>query len=197
MIDYFDDLFGPYPFTSYGAVVVDEPLGLALETQTVSTFGSDLLDEEIVAHELAHQWFGNSVTVERWQDIWLNEGFATYGEWLWAAHAGGNDVDTLARQTAGEAGDGRDLGPPPGDPGPGELFAPSIYVRGALTLHALRLTIGDNLFFAVLQAWTGSNSGGNATTEEFIALAEQTSGQRLGDLFDAWLDAETMPALPG
>ncbi|HET6834443.1 MAG TPA: M1 family metallopeptidase [Acidimicrobiales bacterium] len=120
MIDFFDDRFGPYPFATYGAVVVDEDLGFALETQTLSLFGSDMLAEPIVAHELAHQWFGDHVSLGGWRDIWLNEGFATYAQWLWAEHRGDGTVDEIALASA-RTTPGLDV--PPADPGAASCFA--------------------------------------------------------------------------
>lgn len=193
MIAFFEELFGPYPFEVYGAVVVDEPLGLALETQTLSIFGIDSADSEsTVAHELAHQWFGNSVTPATWQDIWLNEGFATYAELLWREHRGGGTPDDFAEAAAGQA---VLLATPPGDPGPDGLFAPSVYDRGALTLHVLRHHIGDDAFFTLLRTWCEVHAGASASTADFEALAEEVSGQDLDELFDAWLRAPEMPSL--
>ncbi len=260
MITYFEFVFGPYPFEAYGATVVDQALGAALETQTLSTHGRDATAESVVAHELAHQWFGNSVGLERWRDIWLNEGFATYGEWLWTEHTRGatardeqvrrwyavlaardrlhdrealqgmnarelvdlvfaafpgfiseEDVRSrlgvkskaeLERRSASEALEQLDLPPPAlqpvtiGDPGPDSLFRGAVYGRGGLTLHALRLRLGDELFFQTLQTYTERYRHATVTTEDFIAVAEQTSGQDLDAFFDAWLHQTALPPIP-
>jgi aminopeptidase N len=193
MIDAYDDLFGPYPFVAYGAVVVDEPLGYALETQTISIFGPDSASSEtVIAHELAHQWFGDAVSPATWQDIWLNEGFATYAELLWQEHRGSGGPDEFA---AAYRGGSSLLDLPPGDPGPDELFAATVYDRGALTLYVLDRTVGRDTFLAILSTWLERYDGSSASTADFETLAEEVSGQELTAMFDAWLRAPEMPAL--
>ena len=200
MIDVFEDQFGPYPFENYGAVVVNADLGFALETQTLSVFGADLVDsfasrEDIVAHELVHQWFGNHVTVAQWQDIWLNEGFATYGEYLWEEAIDPDyDIDAAVRRDYEDLG--FLLGVPPGAPPPGDLFNGSVYIRGAFTLHALRTTIGDDAFFRLLATYVEEFGGGNAETSDFVSLAEDISGQDLEEFFQGWLYDTQVPPLP-
>jgi aminopeptidase N len=197
MIDYFAETFGPYPFANYGVLVVDEPIGFALETQTLSLFPGGV-DEETVAHELAHQWFGDAVSPAQWTDIWLNEGFATYASWLWLAEgsgAGGGPaaVDDVAEATARM---GEDLRLPPADPGgPEDLFDASVYYRGALTLHVLRHAMGDEKFFELLRTWVDRYSGKSATSAEFEALAGDIAGTDLSSLFDAWLRSDELPRL--
>lgn len=196
MMDYFSEIFGPYPFSVYGAAVVNQNLGFALETQTLSVFGADALSDRIVAHELAHQWFGNSVSVQQWQDIWLNEGFASYAEFLWSDHASESfdtfiEMDRLHSVLEFVADD------PTGLPTQATLFAgPSIYNRGAMTLHALRITVGENTFFEILSEYYAAFAGGNANTDDFIGIAEQVSGTDLTELFDAWLYSVGLPPFP-
>jgi aminopeptidase N len=193
MIDAFEDWFGPYPFEVYGAAVADElDIPGALEVQTLSLFGSNAISELIIAHELAHQWFGDSVGLVNWQDIWLNEGFATYAEELWLESTQPGYKIEESFQFVASVDDGT-LDVPPGDPGPSELFGTSVYVRGAMTLHALRLEIGDDDFRTVLMSWTAEHRHASASTADFIALAEATSGQQLDELFDAWLFAPKLP----
>ncbi len=307
MIAFFEDTFGPYPFDTYGVVVVDTDLQFALETQTLTLFAQNWVSgtgqaEESVAHELSHQWYGDSVSLAAWQDIWLNEGFATYASWLWFEHEQGPDIlrrivtqtyTTIAREQqtfsiqlskqevlnalaallpdgymldadsaanvtrllskdalgsddiekfiagfppADITGDelltlvnvlpfdtvqlsGSDvadlesylkLGPPapgafrlpqsrfvpPGNPPSYDLFNVGVYQRGGLTLHALRLRVGDEAFFDILRAYYDRYAYGNASTADFIAVAEDVSGADLGDFFDAWLYNPTIPAIP-
>ncbi len=199
MIDYFSRLFGPYPFGEYGAVVVNEDVGYALETQTLSLFGRDMLGldpdgQQTVAHELAHQWYGDSVGIRRWSDIWLNEGFATYAQYLWQAHVDpAFDIDTTMAQLRAGGGDSLTK---PRDPGARETFSVSVYFRGALVLHALRRTVGDATFFRILSTWATEHRYGTATTAQFIALTERESGQDLGAFFHRWLDRDELPVLP-
>lgn len=295
MIDFFETVFGPYPFEAYGSVVHDIPLGFALETQTLSTFGNSFTSEGVIAHELSHQWFGDAVSPEAWQYIWLNEGFATYAEVLWLEHTNGENamnqrvrglyqnmayisipversaltnalgrlpltnkqfsqqdateaLNTLLRnvispiQTAmltsdigagsisdadlidlidsapfdsGELGVrdiydffiildlqdvANELGLNPdvlvGDPGADNLFSGQVYQRGGLTLHALRLEIGDDAFFDTLRTYTERFHNGNVSTDDFINVAEEISGQQLDALFDAWLYQPDLPDMP-
>ena len=195
MIEHFSELIGPYPFESYGAIVMEVPFGGALETQTRSIFGRTATVDMIIAHELAHQWFGNSISPATWRDIWLNEGFATYFHHLWTEHTKGATVFNATMRGMHGAIRARDL-PPPGDPALDELFGPAVYERGAWTLHALRLTLGDEIFFEILRTYYAAHAGGNATTADFIAVAETVSGEDLTAFFQAWLYAKEIPDIP-
>ncbi|SDD12279.1 Peptidase family M1 [Sanguibacter gelidistatuariae] len=200
MIDTFARLFGPYPFAEYTVVVTEDVLEIPLEAQGLSIFGANFLtagweSERLVAHELSHQWFGNSLTLRHWRDIWLHEGFACYAEWLWSQESGGPAAAAHAtEQWTRLATLPQDL--LLGDPGPDDMFDDRVYKRGALTLHALRLTIGDEAFFRVLREWVVRFAYRSVTTEDFVALAEEISGTSLRALFNAWLDARALPVLP-
>jgi aminopeptidase N len=200
MMNLFSSLFGPYPFDGYTIVVTEDELEIPLESQALATFGANHADgnggsERLIAHELAHQWFGNSVGLAAWSDIWLNEGFACYSEWLWSQENGGPSADTLARQHRRRlAAEPQDL--VLGDPGAADMFDDRVYKRGALVLHALRLTIGHEAFFELLQAWTSRYRFATVTTADFRALAASFSETPLDDLFDAWLTLPELPALP-
>ncbi|MCB0063700.1 MAG: M1 family metallopeptidase [Caldilineaceae bacterium] len=195
MIAYFSELIAPFPFESYGAIVMDAPLGGALETQTRTIFGRSATVDMVIAHELAHQWFGNSVSLASWRDLWLNEGFATYFQHLWTEHEKGEQVFQATMRGMHAALRNQQL-PPPADPPLNNLFGPSVYMRGAITLHALRLTVGDETFFDILRTYYDRFQGGNASTADFIAVAEEVSGEDLTEFFDAWLYGEEIPDLP-
>ncbi|MDF3043152.1 MAG: family peptidase [Thermomicrobiales bacterium] len=193
MIEVFTELFGPYPFASVGnTVFADTPLNAALETQGMIGYDRSAVNERTIAHEIAHHWFGNSVSLARWQDIWLNEGFARYAEILWAEAAHGPDAAAAAlnRQIAGFATVSRtadSAGVLIGDPGADHLFTEVPYAGGAVTLHELRQRLGDETFFRLLQEWAARYRYSTATTDDFIALAEEVSGEDLDAFFTDWL----------
>ena len=193
IIDYFSQEFGRYPFRSGGAVVDDEEIGYALETQGRS-FYSGGADTSTVAHEISHQWFGDSVTPRLWSDIWLNEGFATYAEWLWAEHDGGASVEESAAEIAAIPADDPFWATKVADPGAAGLFDSPIYARGGLTLVELRSTIGEEAFGTLLKRWAAENRYGNVTTADLQELAESVSGQDLTAFFDTWLRTPSKPA---
>ena len=201
MMEVLQRLFGPYPFGEYVIVVADDDLDDPIEAQGMSIFGANHVDgrrtyERLVVHELAHQWFGNSLTVADWRHIWLNEGFATYAEWLWSEESGGQSAQALARmwhtRIRTKPADLRI-----GDPGVARMFDERVYKRGALTLHALRAEIGDPAFFALVKAWTAEHRHGLVTTDGFIAMAEAYAARSLGMFFTTWLDSPGLPPLPG
>ncbi|MFH8488780.1 M1 family metallopeptidase [Streptomyces longisporoflavus] len=194
--DYWSKVFGPYPFEETGAIVDDMPqAGFSLETQTKPVY-SAIRSESTIAHELAHQWFGDSVTPEKWNDIWLNEGFATYSQWLWSEHKGTQSArEAFLAGYNSRPADSAFWQIVVGDPQRDTMFASAVYQRGAMTLQVLRERIGDKAFFELLPAWAEQNRYGNVTTAEFIRLAEKISGKQLDGLFRTWLFTKGKPAL--
>lgn len=199
ILRFLEGRFGRYPFDDLGGVVADPQVGFALENQTRPFYAPGFFrgqreDVLVVVHELAHQWYGDSVAVDRWRDIWLNEGFATYSEWLWSEPNGLGtaqaNFDALARIPAGEPVWKTVVA----DPGPDELFSFASYSRGAMTLHALRRRVGDRAFFTILRRWAAGKQDGNGSTPEFIELAEEVSGRQLDGFFREWLYKSGKPA---
>ncbi|MGW0882036.1 M1 family metallopeptidase [Streptomyces sp. NPDC002671] len=194
VLEWESKLFGPYPYRAAGSIVDHAPdVGYALETQTRPIYDS-APDLGTLVHENAHQWFGDSVSLTAWKDIWLNEGFASYAEWLYSEqHGGASAQKTFDALYARPASDTL-WAYPPGDPGGGaNLFGKPVYARGAMTLHELRRAVGDPVFFRILRAWAAAHRDGHATTAQFVKLAERESGKDLAGLFHTWLYAQGKP----
>ncbi|RJS45662.1 M1 family metallopeptidase [Nocardioides cavernaquae] len=200
MMQFFTERFGPYPFEGYTTVITNDDLEIPLESQSLSTFGRNFASAEwsevrLVAHELAHQWFGNAVTLRHWKDIWLHEGFACYSEWLWSEQAGPKSTAEWVEHYHRKLSDlPQDL--VLADPTPDLMFDDRVYKRGALTLHALRITVGDEAFFEILRRWVADNNGGTITTPQFVIHCEEISGKPLAGLFRDWLEETALPPLP-
>jgi aminopeptidase N len=197
IVDFLATQFGPYPFEAYGGIAVsDRRIGYALETQSRPVYGPAFFvsgpNDTVVAHELAHQWFGDSVSVRRWSDLWLNEGFASYAEWLWTEHDGG----LSAQRSFDRVYASMDWSKPSLDPGRAGIFGRPVYQRGALAVHALRLTVGDELFFRILKTWTAEKRNASVVTADLVTVAERVAGRPMRPLFDAWLSGTTAPPPP-
>ncbi|MEU4724408.1 M1 family metallopeptidase [Nonomuraea dietziae] len=191
--------FGRYPFRSMGGSVTSALPGFALETQTQPVYDPRFFragpDTYVVVHENAHQWFGDSVAVKDWKHIWLNEGFATYAEWMWSEKLGEGTAAEVADYFYGLwPADDEFWQVKPGDPGAADLFHNATYYRGAMALQALRVEVGDAAFWNIVKTWPTVKRHGNAETSEFIALAERISGKQLDAVFDTWLFTVGKPA---
>jgi aminopeptidase N len=188
---------GPYPFAQTGGLTTGLSVNFALENQTRPTYpymGDSANARSTVVHELAHQWYGDAVSVNEWKDIWLNEGFASFMElrydelkhhrsaasWLRTAYDNTPFNNSFwSTQVA--------------DPGVARLFANAVYYRGAMTLQALRNRVGNTIFWQIMRAWIAQEGGGNGSTADFIALAEDISGENLNSFFQAWIYSTTKP----
>jgi aminopeptidase N len=185
---------GPYPFDSIGGLVTRLDPGFALENQTRPTYPW-WVDHSTVVHELAHQWFGDSVSLRRWRDVWLNEGFATYMEQRWREdHGGPTTRQWLHAAYRALAGDHAFWQIPVASPGVDDIWSNAVYVRGAMTLAALRVRIGSQDFRTLLRTWVAEHRYGNGIIPQFEALAHRVSGQRLDGFFRAWLLDREPPA---
>jgi aminopeptidase N len=195
IIDYFSRVYGRYPFGQAGAIVDHaHKVGYALETATRPVFDR-APDIATLSHELAHQWYGDDVTVAKWRDIWLNEGFAEFSSWLYDEHTGGRTTaQHLTALLANPASDDDEWLPPPGNPGSAEgIFADSVYDRGAGTLAALRQTLGDHTFFTIMRGWLARHRYGNAVVGDFTAYASRVAHRDLGHFFYEWLYKKSKP----
>ena len=197
VLEWESKLFGPYPYRAAGAIVDHAPnVGYALETQTRPVYDR-APDLSTLVHESAHQWFGDSVSLTSWKEIWLNEGFATYAEWLYSEQHGGESAqDAFDELYERPASDGL-WAFPPADPGSGaNIFGTPVYARGAMTLQVLRRAVGDRTFFRILRAWAAEHRYGHGTTPQFEHLAERLSGKNLDALFHTWLYTAGKPNKP-
>jgi aminopeptidase N len=203
---------GRYPFEAYGVLVAEAQTGFELETQTLSLFERELFTarvhpgwaiESIMVHELAHQWFGDSVSPRTWSDLWLNEGHATWYEALYAAEKEGPSLEDRMREAYRSSDSWRaDGGPPaaPKAPEPGQkisIFRPIVYDGSALVLYALRQEIGRTAFEQLERAWVATYRDETATTADFVSLASRISGRDLREFFRGWLYGTKTPPMPG
>ncbi|MFI9760315.1 M1 family metallopeptidase [Streptomyces sp. NPDC051963] len=211
-IKWMESKLGSYPFETYGLLIAEADTGFELETQTLSLFERDLFVESgfpawfvdsIMVHELAHQWFGNSVSPRTWSDLWLSEGHATWYEALYAEEKADKAMRTRMKAAYANSDRWRAAGGPPAAPkvpGPGQkigIFRPNVYDGAALILYALREKIGRTAFERLERAWVREHQDGAATTAEFVRLASEVSGRDLGGFFQGWLYGKKTPPMPG
>lgn len=200
MLVFFTERFGPFPFDTYGvAVPLDGLRSIAFEAQTLSVVAPNLFfDDEtagrILAHELVHQWLGDWVSPASWREIWLNEGFATYFEWLWIEHSFGTSLATSVSDARRAVS--RDEETAADDPGRDRMFGTAAYQRGALTIDALHRTLGDAAFDRFLRTYLERFGGSVATTAELIAVASEAAGTDLTTFFRSWLGPGSLPERP-
>ena len=197
-LNMFIELYGPYPFDSIGAIVDwADNVFYSLESQTKPNYWH-VTNTATIVHEIAHQWFGNAVVLERWPDMWLNEGFATWSEWIWFEKTGGRtaqqEFDALyAIPEDSDAGQDLWFPAPNALADASELFHTPVYDRGAMTLQALRQKVGEEKFRQIVRSWYAENRHENVTTQDFIALSERVYGQQLDQFFQVWLFEEGRP----
>ena len=193
-ISFFEEILGPYPFDAYGTIVMPFPLGFALENQTLSIHGPYTINPYILAHEVAHQWMGDSVTVDDWSQIWLHEGFAHYLGQMFIADSTGQEIEAIMadeRRELAAAGSS-----PPGDIEIHEMFDfHAVYQRGALTLHALHALVGDDVFFDIIRTHYGQTAGGTTNTEIFLGIVDDLAGSYAVSLVESWLYDPEVPGI--
>jgi aminopeptidase N len=199
IVRWLETQFGKYPFGTWtGGVTTSLSAGFALENQGRPTYpylGNNGYSRSVVVHELAHQWLGDLVSVNRWSDIWLNEGFAQWTEWRYTeAHGGWRAQRTMRRHYSSYLPSDGFWKLTVGDPGRKKLFAYPVYERGAMAVQALRHRIGSQDFERVLRLWVKQHADGTARIGQFRRLAEQVSGQKLGRFFTVWLFTPERPA---
>jgi aminopeptidase N len=188
IVTFFSHAYGRYPFGQTGAIVDNATrVGYALETATRPLFDR-APDELTLAHELAHQWYGDDVTLRQWRDIWLNEGFAEFSSWLWDEHRGGMSAHRHLMQLLAEPASSSVWSPPPANPGSAAaVFSNSVYERGAGTLQALRQRVGNKTFFSIMRGWLRAHRYGNATVPQFTRFAAHVAHRDLTRFFRVWL----------
>jgi aminopeptidase N len=192
IVETLEDIAGAYPFEACGNVASNLRLPAALETQTLPVYGMGAGVEPIIAHEHAHQWFGDLVSVADWSDIWLNEGFAEYLAWMYTERSrGAENFEKLVYGAYRSLRSGK--GHTPGKVTARSMFGASVYVRGPLVLHALRLDVGDETFLRTLQTWCEKFAHRNARIADFLEHASAVAGRDVRPVLHPWLYDEEMP----
>ncbi|MDT9690443.1 M1 family metallopeptidase [Streptomyces sp. P9(2023)] len=211
-VEWMERQVGPYPFETYGLLIADAETGFELETQTLSLFERRLFTDpgfpewyvdSVMVHELAHHWFGNSVSPRTWSDLWLNEGHASWYEAVYAEETAGKSLERRMKAAYAASDTWRAAGGPPAapePPTPGQkisLFRPVVYDGSALVLYALREEIGKEAFQELERRWVSEHRDATATTADFTALAAEIAGRDLTSFFAGWLYADKTPPMPG
>jgi hypothetical protein len=193
ILDFIESVYGPYPFEASGGIYVDADIQFSLETQTRPIY-APWTDLQTAVHEIAHQWWGDSVSVRHWSDVCLNECFASYtADYLWPERMDGLDVDAEYRDTIAKYRDNNEFWQIPlENPGAGMEFT-SVYYRGPLFLHALRRQLGDAVFFAAVREFNAAHAFGNASIPDFRKFVQSKSPTDLTGFFNAWLNQTTLP----
>lgn len=203
MMSFLTEKLGPYPFESYGNIVMDTNLGgaAALETQTLPLYDRGMVTGEqrmdrVLVHEMAHHWFGNSVSPGDWKDIWLNEGLASYCEMLWTEHDQGVEARDRALARAEQIVKRYGSSDPIAEPAANRLFDAKVYQGGALAIHALRKEVGDETFFEILKQYGTQHRDSTATTDDLVAISSAVSGKDLFPFFQRWVYSSDLPPVP-
>jgi aminopeptidase N len=193
-IEFYSEVFGEYPFfeEKYGMALI--PGGTAMEHQTCTSYPARVINGEqaydwLIAHELAHQWWGDLVTLVDWPEIWLNEGFATYSDALWWEHLYGKAGLKTRMQEFRSILFERYSGPHHAihDPPEGYLFSAIEYEKGAWVLHMLRFVVGEDNFWNILRTYTKKYAYDTVTTDDFKSVCEEIYGEDLDWFFDQWI----------
>jgi aminopeptidase N len=192
-VEWLEQYLGPFPFDTLGILVVDSNSGM--ETQTMITLGDTdyTLSKAVVVHEIAHQWYGDTVTPDDWRDLWMNEGMAMYLQAMWEADQSGKPLDLTMDEWARDDQDMREFAGPPGDYDVDKWGDNNVYYSAALMWHELRKRLGDDRFFDAIRAWPESQENHSSNQEALVRFFEERTGEDLSSLFDAWLLSEDTP----
>jgi len=193
VLAWLEDRLGPYPFATLGFLVVKSLSGM--ETQTMITLGdtSYATGPEVLLHELAHHWYGDQVTPRDWADVWMNEGMATYLQYVWEDEVGMASLDVATAGWAAKDAQLRAAYGPPADPEPESFAAPNVYTTPALMWHELRGQLGEDTFWRLVREWPASHDNGNAGYDDITAWWSERSGEDLSGFFDEWLLGDETP----
>lgn len=202
-----DELGVPFPFDSHGIVLHRSSIGfIALEVQTKSHFAVVPIDPVVLAHEIAHQWYGDSISPATWREIWFNEGWATWWEWYWNNKQNGSPATVERQFTATFNLSGQPWNMPPADVPAAQMFSYfPVYLRPGMMIEAYRQIVGHGTFMAFQQALVTEHAYSTISEAQFIALAKRFAQERSGfvdsylaqldEFFTQWLHGRTKPTL--